>query len=480
MLDLSPFLDPRRNPFNLLGLPVQADAKTARHRREDIEASLAAEDVNEAFPHVHSPGTWALPGQDELNAAFRALDDPKSKFLHSLFWFWPMKRGEIDLALVSATLGTPEGLERGIGMWKDIGTGPGLARSSAFHNMALAHAFLARYGEARLISESAIRDDTENIRESIERHWDESILAWEAIATDDMFWRGLENKIAAIDDPRMPQTFLKRIRLALPTAVYKARFDSVERFAERGLIAAAEARMAALYRPQRWNVDVRGMVEDRFCEIDRRLNLLIEASRKDPARFENGLSIARHVIDESVAPVRQVRALLGADSPDAREFCDRIARCVRDILADFRKDDREMDRNDCVELLLRCLSFTTDPGLARSIESDIELYQSDFVDRALHRYHQMEGGPYKQKQSAKTKNTDKAAANDPASQQPRKAPQRPSDPDEPRIHPNKTSFPEDNMPDEQSSGLWRLLSWLLVALIWIIVFLFLVETSRSS
>ncbi len=457
MLDLSPFLDPRRNPFNLLGLSVQADAKTIRHRREDIEAALAAEDVNEAFPHVHSPGVWALPGLDELNAAFRALDDPKSKFLHSFFWFWPVKRGEIDLALVSATLGTPEGLERGIEMWKVAGVGPGLARTSAFHNTALAHAFLARYGEARLMSESATRDDTEKIRESAEQHWDESVHAWETIAADETFWRGLANKIAAIDDPRMSQTFLKRIRLALPTAVYKARFDSVERFAERGLIAAAEARMAAMYRPQRWNVDVRGMVEDRFCKIDRRSNMLINASRKDPARFKNGLSIARHILDESVIPVRQVRALLGADAPEARGFCDRIARCVRDILADCQKDDSEETSTASADLLFRCQPLATDPVLVALIDSDLELYLPDFVDRAMARYHQMTrpigpvGTPLHRKWGKDSRGS-----------QGRSGTCRPVDSNKPRVHPDRTSFPEDEMPDENMSPITRFL-WLAFA-----------------
>lgn len=75
----------RRNAFRLAGLPVHASRRDIRHQRQRLlpllERNIPVE-IGGELPPVERPSVA------QLRAAFDALDDPRTRLAHELFWLW--------------------------------------------------------------------------------------------------------------------------------------------------------------------------------------------------------------------------------------------------------------------------------------------------------------------------------------------------------------------------------------------------------
>lgn len=77
-----------RNPFYLLGLPINATARQIRRRHEDLDAAY---DMGEgswraAFPYLLKGSS--IPTRKEIEECFYRLDDIEFRIVASYYWFW--------------------------------------------------------------------------------------------------------------------------------------------------------------------------------------------------------------------------------------------------------------------------------------------------------------------------------------------------------------------------------------------------------
>ncbi len=474
MIDLLPLFNPRKNVFNLLGLPVEADAKTIRHRKEDIDAAFATGSAATEFSHVHSPGDKTMPDADEVGGAFSTLGDPEARLIHALFWFWPLGDGIGGDPVRLATAGSPAGLETAIENWKEAPCTTESERVFLFHNMALAHLFLAQYADERLLERAEQELDSEESGPNGAVHWNQSMVSWKEIIDNETFWWEVGRKAAGMNDPRMPRTLVRRIRRTLPADLFRLRLVSAERFSAVDLPLAAKRHMDFLREGRFWDVDVAGLVEDRTEEIRRGTTRILESARTDPARARNGLALGSRILRDTVVPVRTVKTLLGPDNRESISFCNEIARCIHGLLSDSQAIEAGDNLEECERVLNECLVLTKDTRLRREIQNDLLLCQPDFVDQSMNRFRQMTGRPPEFVRKPK-RNT----AGKPVAGTKRTPNAQEKNPTKPHIYPNRTSFPEDNMPDERPNGLSRLLLWIIVALVLFIVFSFVAAAARN-
>ena len=372
MLDLLPYLDFRNNPFNLLGLSVQAEHKDIRHRREDIEAALETGTPLEGFDKSKFLSSQPDDIRSAVADSFAKLEDPKERFIHSVFWFWPLNRGTDDYLLKCAAGGSEEGLNWAMRGWDRDKDFNGFQRRAARHNLALAHLFSARKEEEETLGSTNVVDSF--VVSYFVDIWNETAARWYEFTDDESLWSGLTRKIEALDDPRLLSSTVRHIRNALPEVFLRIHFQYAERHSDRNSILANHHMSFLKDSAKDGLVDVRGMFEDRYSEILSETDRRIAVWRRENLSV-NGFAASRNVLEYAEPKDRFVRMMFGDKDESRLKFCDIVAGFVHSAIVAYGNATR--DYRPCVEILDRIIPFAPNPFAKQIIEEDRDVFRKN-------------------------------------------------------------------------------------------------------
>ena len=372
MLDLLPYLDFQNNPFNLLGLSVQTDAKEIRHRREDIEAALDTDTPLEGF----EKSKFRSPDLEDVKAtvldAFGKLEDPKERFLHSVFWFWPLKRGTDDDYLKCAAGGSEDGLSWAIRGWERNKSFNAAELRAARHNLAIAYLLEARRAEDGIIASGSSADSYDTSYADF--LWQEAIAAWYTSFDDETLWDGLARKIKALDDPRLSVDAVRYLRKAVSEIIPRMLFTYVERHFDVG--SDFGKRHLALVKD--WgndgSIDVRGMFEDKSAEVFSETKHRISVWSKENLSIK-GLDASRNVLEYAEPKGRLVLEMFGKEDSNWIQYGSLVADFVRAAIVAY--GNASEDYRVCIDMLSRVLPFAVNPRLRQIVTEDKSVFEAN-------------------------------------------------------------------------------------------------------
>lgn len=281
----------RDNAFRISGLPVTATPREVRRRATEVRAaeSLGAGRAGPpAAPEVRWLPLKPAPDHDAVREALRRLEDPVRRVVDEFFWFWPL--AETDGI----------GLDRARQTWKrlaeqdpEAGAEGSAARSIALHNLAVA-------GHAKAVEAESHQSIT--VRHAL---WRQAYRQWRMVLDDEGCWRWLDERIRALDDPRLRAVSSGAFREALPAALVEAHAG----------VAVQDARRLGGEQAARGHVSLmHGFTADEEL-LDA---VLRRVTAPTVAAIRNRAETAAGPGDEPAALERAAASLLTTSEPDLR------------------------------------------------------------------------------------------------------------------------------------------------------------------
>jgi hypothetical protein len=300
----------RRNAFRISGLPVTATARDVRRRLAELRAAEAL--GNEA---VGCDGWLPLtppPDHDVVREALRRLDDPVRRIIHEFLWLWPLPDGDAS-TLTSARKKWAEWTRR------------------ATDSAAVATRYYGDIAAHNLAVLTHLRALEDNQPGSL-RHLELCHISygyWRMVRESDGCWRWLDDRIRALDDPRLRGISAVAVRDAITgfllTIHAKLAFDAARASGDD----VARQHVALMYEFGPTNV-VQTALTDAAQPIAIRTGLLVDQTDRrggDPTALDRA---AASLLKETATDLRVLRAVLGEEHPDTTETTDRVAIAVQD------------------------------------------------------------------------------------------------------------------------------------------------------
>lgn len=229
----------RQNAFRLAELGVEATPRELSRRQQIIEQASAIGASSPAGSGRALPlATASAP--DLLRAALQRLRDPEERLLNEFFWFWPQQPGaKADEALTALARGD---VDAALTFWSKQQTSG--EAGVATHNLAV----LAHAQALDLETSASLSADEEAQRDE---YWQTAFTHWRTLLTLPAFWQRLDERIQALDDPRLNHETGEQLRATLPLALLLINARLAIRAAERNPAAVKSARWRnILIRPR--------------------------------------------------------------------------------------------------------------------------------------------------------------------------------------------------------------------------------------
>lgn len=354
--DVWDFNDYVHNPFRLTGLPVDATARQIRRRTEELKAAaqLGADDprpVGFLAPQV-SP-------QVALDA-IRRLGDPVARLRFEFGWLWPVPSGGAG----GSTL--KEAWSAWTGMLED---GPA-AKAIALHNMAIVEHVRAAESPKTLHDING---------------WSTAYRDWRRASHLEEGWRWLEDRVAAINDPRLQKAHVTALRDGLPGSLI--RFHATTVIAAAGDNPNALGKHRSIILQAGFDTDTVGRaLADSVEPQIARLRTLLHRSRDVASRPQGYRRYGEELLAEiSGRDLETIRILLTADHPAASGVIDQLALTIRScVVGEINHPDSKNTDNyrRAVENLDRASEIPIGPHAAATIAEDVKTLLGNLVHHA--------------------------------------------------------------------------------------------------
>lgn len=350
----------RRNGFRTLGLPVPAELRAIARRADELRVLLELGGEPALWAFAPSPA----PDHDTVRAASRALQEPLQRLLDEFFWFWPLAypAGGDDEALGHLARGdTAAATAR----WSEAA---GEGHPVAWHNLAVYQHLLALEWEPAEETDRAL----------LNRVQGEASDYWRQVEGDDALWRLVEARVAAMNDPQLPEAAAAMLRDALPEVLARIHARNVVRYFTEGdeETALLHVGFARSHLPAE------------------RLAVVLEAALQPAVgRLEALAALARRPTTV-IAPLCGVLkaaapdlALLAAvDGPEGSSHLhEHQARLLADAVLDGLVAYQRASGDDasCVPLLFHLLDVAAAPELVRRVEQAFAVMWSNALAAAV-------------------------------------------------------------------------------------------------
>ncbi len=320
----------RKNPFRVLGLPVDTSLRAAA--KEVSRRKMLAE-LGQPESGVGRLEIRPAPTVDDLRAAEEVLHDPAQRLVHELFWFWPLEplSGQPDPALDALKSGN---LKAAATIWdvarKDPGT-PESRLAIAKHNVAVRWHFYVLDLEATTSGKCWDDPQAENIRKT----WVVAQTYWNDSVHSDAIWNALCARVISINDDRASLEFVQSMRKTIGRALLKINATLALRYVDLNNGTAALAHLTLLLdSPIHAN---NSSVVDEFLvaplkESVRQRIRDAEAARNDPSQA-NGAAHRLVAKFSSYLPIL-TRLMAGRDGYDlAGLFDEAVTACLSCAIA---------------------------------------------------------------------------------------------------------------------------------------------------
>ena len=379
-----------RNAFRLLGMHVDQPGRRIKKQEKDLQAELEIGDLADEYCETLRPNP--LPTREELSQAGRQLSDPQQRFISEFFWFWPLEWGKSASDEALGLLNAGKAIEARK-RWTQIVTEDGEASAVARHNLAVLGHWLVLDREQKILLSADTDKSAREQRQEIIGYWNFAFKHWEALCEDESFWSMLADRIRGLNDPRLTTGFLRRFSQSLPIAFDNINADLAVAYCERGMYASAKDHVEIMKATNAGNDDVDASLRRVTEPLQRRIDQAIETAMYQLSHNKaEGKQRSVELFETVLDMLNVLQALLGKESPEYAETCDRIAATVRGCMIDYGNETKNWSQ--CIVVLKQAASLAFDDRLRSRIEEDIAIAEenkkgekdeeaTDLVNRAL-------------------------------------------------------------------------------------------------
>lgn len=357
----------RINGFRVLELPVNASPR-------EISSQLRKLDLMEKFGDIsqREGGILALtplPDGNARRAAAHRLNDPESRLIDELFWFWPLRLGgaeDIDEALLAMK---HNDFSKAVSNWNRHEL-EGSEANVSMHNLATMYHALAldlEYMEAR-------QPLSVELTQQKRGYWKEAFTRWQTLLNYDRFWQRLAKRVTEIGDPRLTTATASRIRAGLPLVLLSINATLAVQHAQRGNEDGMRYHTSLMGKSGLDQAVVDEAMRKAVAPIRDRVKIICTNAENEINKTSQYASrIAHQVIGETTQLLSVLDAVLPNGHATLEVAHDEVALLV--LESQFKCLNEAPNWRTALELLEQALLISSSNSTRQRIQETIEICQ---------------------------------------------------------------------------------------------------------
>lgn len=210
------------NGFRIFNIPINASQRKVKNEFDNVESvrqlgGFGPKDSLDVYSNLPFPIT-PKPNYIDYQNAKNRLNQPRTRFIDELFWFWPedlankrdptikaLKRGNIDEA---------------VALWDSS------SAANAAHNLAV-------YNHIIAIDKEGFNDSSD-YGDGNEDNWREAINQWRITLSNNDFKNLAIERVQQLDDPTMRQDYVEEIFSQLAVAILSINVSIASNYLKAG------------------------------------------------------------------------------------------------------------------------------------------------------------------------------------------------------------------------------------------------------
>lgn len=357
----------RKNPFRILGLPINASLKEINRKQKSIEMSIDLEtDLSQSISGILP--LEPSPDKHQIKSAVEQIRDPHVRLIYGLFWFWQMNHSKDDGIVLLHKRKLNEALKCWHQSEGDSNTG-----SIAVHNIALLYHLTALDIEERIIKGAA----TEKEIETCKSHWKSAYTRWHGLIESDSFGNSLIQCLKDIDDVRLTFDVVDNIRCTLPKALLNINAELAVNASSRGDSKEVERHLYLMNSSGFDNKIIHEVLRNSTRPVIERINSLCSpVTEKAKMTPGDANKIVRDLLSEIKSLIRTLDLLTPDDSSFKEKCHDDVAATLRGCIVTYGNETA--DWKECLDLSREAANIAMGKSIKDRINDDIV-----FLDRNL-------------------------------------------------------------------------------------------------
>lgn len=367
-----------RNAFRLLGANVDQKGRRIKRREKELLAAIEVDELADEYSNALRPNP--LPPREELSQAVRELNDAQQRFIHEFFWFWPLEWGEStsDEVLNVLKAGKTKEAQK---QWTQIATEGGKASLVAKHNLAVLGHLLALNQETKVLASTDNGELTREKRKEINAYWSFAFKYWESLCEDEGFWSTQADRIRTLGDPRLTSDFLNRFSKSLPIAFDNINADMAVAYCSRGMYDRAKDHVRIMKATNAGYDDVDASLRRVTDPLHGRIDQAIETAKSELINNKTeGKRRCIELFNTVRSTLHVLQALLGKESQEYRETCDRVAESMLQCQVVYGNETQDWDGS--LLLLEAAIKITRGDTIRGRIQENIDILKGN-IDTGL-------------------------------------------------------------------------------------------------
>lgn len=358
------------NAFRVLQVSVVASAREiASHiRKLDLEEKLEHNMQEEGiYPLVPPPDGYSR------RLAAQRLNDPVSRIIDEIFWFWPInsnKAEDEDIALTALKQGT---IQSAVSIWES-NEAKGSDSIMSAHNLAILNHITALDLENVATVQPLTQEQIKQKRDS----WEQALLKWKAVINSDDFLHWMMARAHEIGDRRLSIDNIKKIREDLP-----AKLLSINAVLAREAALAGDKDIAsyhiALMIASCFN---RPVVDEAMrcvaAPIRERIDIIcVNTDYEVKEAPQNANKVINRIMDEISQLLITLDTLLPEEHPTRESAHDEIALLMK--RSQIAYVNATEDWRNVPKLLNKALTIAASESVRQNIKDFIEIANSNLL-----------------------------------------------------------------------------------------------------
>lgn len=350
----------RKNPFRILGLPINASLKEINRKQKSIEMSIdlgtvLSQSIAGILPLEPSPD------KDCIKIAVEQIRDPHVRLIYGLFWFWQSNHSKDECLELLHKRKFNEALK----YWHD-NEGNSNSGSIAKHNMAVLYHLTALDLEDKIVNGTAIEKEIE----SCKSHWKSAYTRWFDLVETDFFGDCIIQCLEDIDDVRLTLDVVNNIRHTLPKALLNINAE-----------LAVDASYRCDSKEVKRHIDIMNAsgFDDRIIQevlrdvtkpiIERIHSVCVPITEKSKKTPREANSAVKALLSEIKLLLQSLDLLIPSDSSLKERCHDEVAATLRDGIVTYGNETA--DWKECLDLSHEAANIAVGKSIKDRISDDI-------------------------------------------------------------------------------------------------------------
>ena len=354
----------RQNAFRVLGLPVGATMRDIKRRQAKLKMRERL-GVNSTSDKGGYLPLKPPPDEDDIAKAIQRLQDPETRLLDELFWFWPRELGSSEddgLKLLAENK-----VNDALSLWAKYEEHGTTDRVST-HNIAVLYHALALDLEHKATSGSLNERQIEVYR----RCWKGAYKRWAKLLYDEGFWSRLAARIRMLNDPRLTTGSAHRIQNSLPKALLLINARLALQAAEKGKKQGVQRHIMLMQKSSFDQVLINEALRDALSNIRQRIKMIcapVESkANENPERADK---VARQLLKDAKPLLSIIDQLLPEEDLTRAGAHDEVA--VKALQCQSVYVSKTEDWKRFLEQLENILPLAASKNILSRIEENIEI-----------------------------------------------------------------------------------------------------------